>query len=92
MASKVATENEAIIAGILDIGGFTDSEHVIHEALVDLDRKVRLNRLRALIQEADDEFERGEYDVWTPDLMDQIWDEAMEMNRRGLPLDPDVCG
>lgn len=91
MASKVANENEAIIAGILDIGGFTDSDHVIHEALVDLDRKIRLNRLRALIQEADDEFERGEYVEWTPTLMDEIREEARRINRLGLSIDPEVC-
>jgi Arc/MetJ-type ribon-helix-helix transcriptional regulator len=92
MSSRVAPEDEAIIADLLELGEFDDSTQVIHEALVALNRQMKLDRMRALVQEGDDAYARGDYVEWTPELMDQIWEEAMEMNRLGLPLDPEVCG
>jgi hypothetical protein len=96
MSSRVAPEDEIVIADLMEIGEFDDSTQVIHEALVAFARQVKLERVRALVQEAEDELARGEYEVVAPDSIGQflarIQEEAMEMNRRGLPLDPEVCG
>ena len=96
MPSKVAPEDEAVIAELMEIGEYDDSTQVIHEALVARLQQVKHDRLRALVQEAEDELARGEYEVVEPgsigQFMSRIREEAMDMNRRGLPLDPDVCG
>jgi hypothetical protein len=96
MSSKVAPEDEAIIAELMEIGEYDDSTQVIHEALMGRLRQVKLDRVRALVQESEDELARGEYEIVEPgsigQFMSRIREEAMEMNRRDLPLNPDVCG
>lgn len=96
MSSKVAPEDEAIIAELMEIWNVDDSTQAIHEALMACLRQIKLDRVRALVQEAEDELARGEYVVVEPDaigrFMDQVWEEAMEVNRHGLPLNPEVCG
>ena len=76
MSRKVAAEDEALIAGILDVGGFSDSQQVIHEALIAFDRHVRLERLRALMEEGIAAYEAGEVIESTPGLIEEIMERA----------------
>jgi hypothetical protein len=50
----------------------------------------RLKRLRAAIAIGDAQFARGEYEEWSPELMDRLEREVDENTRLGLPIDEDV--
>jgi hypothetical protein len=92
MSSRVTPADESIIADLMEIGDFGDSTQVIHEALIAFARQVRHDRLRELVKEGEDAYERGDFVEATPEYWDQLQDEAHEMVRLGLPLEPDVCG
>ena len=67
-------------------GRFPTPEAVIEHALDLLHQVDSLERLRALVAQADAEIERGELIDWSPDLFDQLREEAAEAERRGEPL------
>ncbi len=91
MSIQIAPEDQARIEELVEAGAFNDSAQVIHEALSALDYLSRVERLRAMVDEADAEIARGDVVEWTPDLMVQFRAEAREMVRQGKPIDPDVC-
>ena len=82
----------------VDSGRFADEVQVVAEALDAMDlverRRVeydeKVEELRALIAEGDEDFERGDFVPWTPTLMSEILAEAIEANRRGEPIDDHV--
>lgn len=84
------TSIEERIQRYLEVGEFVDPGDVVARALDALDIVVEHRRqqleLRALIQEGLDQADRGELIPWTPELMDEIWAEAIEANRRGAPI------
>lgn len=86
MSSKVAPEDEAVIAELMEIGEYDDSTQVIHEALMARLRQVKHDRLRALIQEGLDDAEAGRVVEWTPSLMEEIRERAREKARSGAPI------
>jgi hypothetical protein len=59
-------------------------------AMNDLDEST-LAELRADIDEADAEFERGEYVEFTSDYFDRLQDRVDEMIAEGIEPDPKVC-
>ena len=56
-----------------------------------LDEQDYVRDLREKLREAEEQIERGEYDLWTPELSKQILEEAKELYRLGIRPDPDVC-
>lgn len=50
----------------------------------------RLTELNAALQIGIDELDRGERIAWSPELMDEIWEEAMRRFDVGEKPDPDV--
>ncbi len=82
----------------VDSGKYTDAVHVVAEALDAMDLVERrraehdekVEQLRALIAEGDEDFERGDFVEWTPTLMSEIFTEALEANQRGEPTDDHV--
>ena len=70
----------------VDSGRYTDAVQVVAEALDAMDLVERrraehdekVEQLRALIAEADAEFDRGEFFEGTPEFWDQLLEEALE--------------
>jgi putative addiction module CopG family antidote len=91
MPIQVAPDLEAMIRRQVDSGRYATVDDLLREALRSLDDRERLQRLRASLDEADAELDRGDGDEWTPALMEQISREADELYRRGATPDPDVC-
>lgn len=86
MSISIRPQDAELILKLVEDGDYLDSSDVIHEALVALAERERLERLRALIQEGEDAYARGEYVEWTPTLMDEIWESAKEKARSGAPI------
>jgi putative addiction module CopG family antidote len=91
MTIHLAPEDEALVARMLTTGQFPNTADVIHEALIALEEREKIRRLRALVDEADADIERGNFVEWGPELMGQIRISAQTMVRSGRAIDPDVC-
>jgi antitoxin ParD1/3/4 len=91
MNVTLSPQLEAIIRDRVASGLYEDADEVVEKALLLLDDQDRINRLRASIEESERQFERGEYDEWSHELMEKIILEGDEMARRGIAPDPDVC-
>jgi antitoxin ParD1/3/4 len=92
MSVTLPPQLEAIIREKVESGLYSDPETVVREALRLLDEQDRrLIRLRESLIEAEQEFERGEGEEWTPALMERLNREGDEMYRQGVTPDPDVC-
>jgi antitoxin ParD1/3/4 len=88
MTIHIPADLEADIRRRVDSGAFSDPVAVIREALRSLDEQER--PLRAKLQVGIDQLDRGEGVEWTPELMEQIRQEAVELHRRGEKSHPDV--
>ena len=91
MVVQLDARLEAVIREKIESGRYPDSNAVIREALRLLDEHERLVWLRAAVAEADAQFERGEYEEWSPEFLETLNQEADEMARKGLAPDADVC-
>jgi antitoxin ParD1/3/4 len=83
-------ELEALVRQKVDSGDFTDEASVVEEALLLLEKRDRLRRLRESLDLADEQIDRGEGVEWTPDHLDRLTAEAKENSRRGKPISDDV--
>ena len=88
MAIQLNPETETLIKQKVESGLYPNAEAALDTAVQLLDEHDRkLQRLRAAIAEG----KKGDPVPWTPELMEQILQEADEMYRRGELPDPDVC-
>jgi Arc/MetJ-type ribon-helix-helix transcriptional regulator len=75
---------------LVESGAYPDSDSAVREAFRLLREERQRQRLRELVAEADEEFARGESDVWSDDLNQRLIREAQEMYQSGVTPDPDV--
>ena len=91
MNVSLIPQREERIRTNVESGMEGNASEVVREALRLMDRKDRLDRLRADIAEADAEFDRGEFLEDTPALWEQVQAASERMEREGIAPDPDVC-
>lgn len=91
MAVQVSRKLETEISELVESGDFADAEDVIERGVQLLQEVRRWERLITSVDEAFASLDRGEGRELTPELWQEICDQAMEDERLGLPLDPDVC-
>lgn len=91
MAVQVSPKLESEITDLIATGDYADAEDVIERGVHLLLEVRRREQLIASVDEAFASLDRGEGQVLTPELWDEIWDQAMDDERAGRPLDPDVC-
>lgn len=87
----LSPQSTALLEQFVSSGRYRSADEVLDEALLALDDQLRLERLRAAIASGDDEIERDEYDLLTPELFERLQREADAMARAGQQPDPDVC-
>jgi hypothetical protein len=88
---KVSEASAEMIQRKVDQGLYPDLETAWAEAARLLDEQDYVRDLREKLREAEEQIERGEYELWTPDLSKRILEEAKELVRLGIRPDPDVC-
>jgi putative addiction module CopG family antidote len=83
---------ESEIHRFIATGDYADASAVVREGLRLLELREKRTRLDHLLNEARAQYDRGEYQVWTPALMDEIERQVVENERQGIEidLDPDV--
>jgi len=67
-------------------GRYANASEVVREALRHLEDHVKLQTLRGLIAEAEEDIESGRTVEWIPELMERIRIDAIEASRQGLPV------
>jgi putative addiction module CopG family antidote len=90
MHISLTARSEAMVRDWIERGHYADPSAAVEEALHLLDRRNRLEWLRAAVAEAEAEVERGEVVEWTPDFFDRLKEEAAEDARRGVPIPDEV--
>ncbi len=80
---------EALVERKLGEGGYRDASAVVEEALRLLEERDTSDWLRAELQVGRDQLARGEFFVYSAELMEEILEEATEDARRGVPV-PDA--
>ncbi len=90
MNVTLTPQHEEMVRRKIEAGQYSDVSEVIREALALMEHEDKLNRLRATIAVGDDQFDRGEFSVWSSTTLDEIVRSAKEADRRGLPISDDV--
>lgn len=72
----------AQISEQVDRGRYPTADEVVREALRLLAQRDEREALQASLVEADAQIDRGEYVIWSPELMDDLAREADQIVRR----------
>jgi antitoxin ParD1/3/4 len=91
MNVSLTPELEALVHRKVKTGLYSTASEVVREALRQMDERDRLARLREVVAIGIAEADQGKVVELTPALWDEIEREADEDERRGVPIDPDVC-
>ena len=67
-------------------GRYANASEVVREGLRRLEDHMKLQELRRLIAEAEEDIANGNTYEWTPELMEQIRLDAIEASKRGAPI------
>lgn len=90
MEFTLTPETEAAVLGKVAAGRFADPDDVIEQALLLLDERDRLEYLRGLLLEAEQQVQEGKFVEWSPELHLKWRREARERILQGISPDPDV--
>jgi antitoxin ParD1/3/4 len=92
MHVNLSSEMETYIKSKVGSGFYGNATEVIRDAVRRMQSEdERSARFRAAIAVGEAELDRGEGIPYTPQLMDEIFEEAMLNLRDGTAIDPDVC-
>jgi antitoxin ParD1/3/4 len=70
----------------VETGRYANASEVVREALRHFEDETKLQDLRRLVAEAEEDIAKGDTVEWTPELMEQIRLEAIEASRQGVPV------
>jgi len=70
----------------VESGRYADASEVMAQALDVLENEQKLRVLRDLVAEAEEDIANGDVFEWTSTSMAEIWAEADEDDRLGLPI------
>lgn len=92
MVTKYPPQLEEDIQSLLATGEYGDTTDILAQGVRLLARRrEKAEHLRALLQVSIDQYERGEYREFTPELRQQLWESALQRYERGEEPSPDVC-
>ena len=88
MSMTLDAELEAMVRQKVDTGQYDNADAVIREAL---EERERLQRLRAILDRAEEQADHGEAVEFSDEFLDRLTREADELYRQGKQPHPDVC-
>lgn len=91
MSIALDAELEAMVRQKVDTGQYDNADAVIREALEALEERERLQRLRAILDRAEEQADHGEAVEFSDEFLDRLTREADELYRQGKQPHPDVC-
>ncbi len=91
MHVNLSAEMEGFIKEKVAGGFYGNATEVIRDAIRRMQtEEVRLAAWQAAIKKGDDQLDRGEGAVYSPEALNDITQEAIKAMRSGQPMDPDV--
>ncbi len=92
MVPRYPPQLEADLQTLMETGEYDDATDILAQGVRLLaSRREKTEHLRALLQVSVDQYERGEYREFTPELRQQLWESALQRYERGEVPNPDVC-
>jgi putative addiction module CopG family antidote len=91
MNVTLTPQAEEVIKRFVESGRYGDASAVVEEALLALEEYERSAALRAVIAVGEADFERGDFALYTPDLVAQMERNADRKLAVGHEPNPDVC-
>lgn len=92
MVTKYPPQLEQDIQSLMDTGEYDDTTDILAQGVRLLARRrEQAQHLRALLQVSIDQYERGEYREFTPELRQQLWESALQRYEGGEEPSPEVC-
>lgn len=91
MQLTLSPELAEVIEEMVKSGDYHDTEEVVAEAVLALREQRQLDALRAAIAVGEEDFARGDYELYTPELLAQMERNAMKKLVEGHQPNPDVC-
>lgn len=90
MTIDIAPRIEQIIREQVEQGKYPDAAAVVSEAVLLLEERTKLARLRAAVTMGYEALERGAVIAWTPDFMERLKERAARSAAEGRPIHDDV--
>jgi antitoxin ParD1/3/4 len=92
MHVNLSDEMSAYIKGKVSSGFYGNATEVIRDALRRMQaEEERRTAFRNAVDVGAADIAAGKVTPYTPELLDEIWEEAVAMADTGAPIDPDVC-
>jgi len=92
MVTKYPPQLEEDIKTLMATGDYKNATDILAQgARLLVRRREKVQRLRELLQVSIDQYERGEYQEFTPELQQELWESALQRYERGEVPNPDVC-
>lgn len=92
MVAKYPPQLEEDIQNLMDTGEYDDTTDILAQGVRLLaKRREQAQHLQELLQVSIDQYERGEYREFTPELRQQLWESALQRYERREEPSPDVC-
>ncbi|MBA2470107.1 MAG: hypothetical protein H0V37_11940 [Chloroflexia bacterium] len=92
MVTKFPPQLEEDLQTLMETGEYDDTTDILAQGVRLLARRrEKAQRLKELLQVSGDQYERGEYREFTPELRQQLWESALRRYERGEEPSPDVC-
>jgi antitoxin ParD1/3/4 len=81
---------EAMVREKVESGLYNNAREVVREALRLMEENDRRDRFRRSLEEAQAQFDRGEFTSLHPGLINEIAERAADNARKGKPVSDDV--
>ncbi len=91
MNVALSPQSEEVVRRLVDSGRYGEASAVVEEALLTLEEYERAEALRAAIAVGEADFERGDFALYTPELVAQMERNADRKVAEGREPNPDVC-
>lgn len=82
--------NEKFIRDEVESGNYASDSEVIRDALQQLQEKKQMEQLRELIAVGDRQIGNGEVTPYSPEMLKQITQQAIQNAKSGLPIKDEV--
>ena len=90
MNLNLTPQLEAMVRRKVESGLYNNASEVVREALRLMEERDSLQRLRAALAIGQEQLDRGEDRDYTPELMEQLKQQATENARLGRPIPDEV--
>jgi antitoxin ParD1/3/4 len=91
MHINLSPEMEEFVQSKVDTGFYSNASEVIRDAIRRMrEEEEKVAAMRAALKVGDDQLDKGQRVLYTPDLVNRAAEKAKDNSRRGRKVNPDV--